>query len=135
VDAELFLSASDGTPMYQQVVDQITAKVIAGDWAAGTALPSIRELASASRVSVITVKRAYQELERSGVIVTQHGRGSFVAESLEAPRALLRSELDAHLRALLACAARLGLTHDELRQLIDDASAAQPIRPRRGTPA
>ena len=58
MDAELFLSGGDSTPMYQQIVDQITAKVIAGDWKAGQALPSIRELASASRVSDITVKRA-----------------------------------------------------------------------------
>jgi len=121
MDAQLFLSASDGTPMYQQVIDQITTKVVAGDWPAGTALPSIRELASASQVSVITVKRAYQELERSGVIVTQHGKGSFVAESLEAPRALMRSELDAHVQALLTCAARLDLSRDELKQLIDEA--------------
>ena len=81
VSAELFLSAGDSTPMYQQIVDQITAKVMAGDWKAGQALPSIRELASASRVSVITVRRAYAELELAGIIVTRHGMGSFVAES------------------------------------------------------
>jgi GntR family transcriptional regulator len=126
VDAKLFLSASDGTPMYQQVIDQITAKVAIGDWPAGTALPSIRELASASQVSVITVKRAYHELERSGVIVTQHGKGSFVAQSQEAPRALLRAELQQHVDALLACANRLGLSRDEIRHLLDEAAPAEP---------
>lgn len=123
VDARLFLSASDSTPMYQQVVDQITAKVMAGDWPAGAALPSIRELASASQVSVITVKRAYQELEHAGVIVTLPGKGSFVAESDEAPRALLRSELESQIRALLALAARLGLSHAELRRQLDALAA------------
>jgi GntR family transcriptional regulator len=132
VDARLFLSASDGTPMYQQVIDQITAKVTLGDWPPGTALPSIRELASASQVSVITVKRAYQELERSGVIVTQHGKGSFVAESQEAPRALLRAELRQHLDALLACADRLGLSRDEIKQLLDDEASPEPTPSPRG---
>lgn len=133
VDARLFLSASDATPMYQQVIDQITSKVVVGDWPAGTALPSIRELASASQVSVITVKRAYHELERSGLIVTRHGKGSFVAESREAPLAHLRAELQQHLDALLACAHRLGLSRDELAQLLDQASPAEPIPPTRGT--
>jgi GntR family transcriptional regulator len=133
VDAKLFLSASDGTPMYQQVIDQITTKVAVGDWPAGTALPSIRELASASQVSVITVKRAYQELERSGVIVTFHGKGSFVAESQEAPRALLRAELQQHIDALLACANRLGLSREELTQLLDEASPAELLHSNQGT--
>ena len=73
MSAELFLSGGDTTPMYQQIVDQITAKVIAGDWKPGQALPSIRELASTSRVSVITVKRAYTELGLAGIIVTRLG--------------------------------------------------------------
>src|SRR5688572_23133261 len=90
---ELFTSASDPRPMYQQIVDQITTKVIAGDWAAGQALPSIRELAAASRVSVITVRRAYDELERAGVIATRHGKGSVVAERSDLPSALLHVEL------------------------------------------
>lgn len=124
--SQLFLSSSDSTPMYQQVFDQITAKIVAGDWPAGTALPSIRELASASRVSVITVKRAYQELERAGLIVTRQGKGSFVADSLEAPRARLRTELDLHIQTLLTAAGRLGLTRDDLKHLLD--SAAEPAR-------
>lgn len=123
LDARLFLSASDGTPMYQQVIDQITAKVMAGDWTAGTALPSIRELASASQVSVITVKRAYQELERTGVIVTQQGKGSHVSEAADTRKTLLHAELELHLRALLACAARLGLELHEIKRLVDEHAA------------
>jgi len=132
VDARLFLSISDSTPMYQQVVDQVTAKVMAGDWPAGAALPSIRELAAASQVSVITVKRAYQELERAGVIHTLPGKGSFVAESVEAPRALLRAELEGHVRALLACAERLGLGRDQLVELLDAVAQASANTTNRG---
>ena len=134
MDARLFLSASDSRPMYQQVIDQVTAKVSAGDWPAGTALPSIRELASASQVSVITVKRASQELERSGVIVTQQGRGSFVAQSQEGTRALLRAELQQHVDALVAGAQRLGLPREEVMQLLDAALPAAPTTTQRGTP-
>jgi len=120
IDPELFLSTSDTTPMYQQIVDQITAKVIAGDWPAGQPLPSIRELASASRVSVITVKRAYAELGQAGVIVTRHGMGSFVAESPGLPANLLRAEFMQHFDAMLASARRIGLSLDDIRQLLDD---------------
>lgn len=132
--SQLFLSASDSTPMYQQVIDQITAKVVAGDWPAGAPLPSIRELASASQVSVITVKRAYQELERSGVIVTRQGKGSFVADSLEAPRALLRTELDLHIQVLLTTAGRLGLSRKDVKRLLDDAPDPAPDSTKRPTP-
>lgn len=120
---ELFLSASDPRPMYQQIVDQITAKVMAGDWAAGQALPSIRELAAASRVSVITVRRAYEELERGGVIATRQGKGSVVAERTDLPTALMHVELQRQLAALLAIAARLGLGRADLHRLIDDVAA------------
>ncbi len=118
VSAELFLSTGDSTPMYQQIVDQITTKVMAGDWKAGQALPSIRELASASRVSVITVKRAYAELGLAGIIVTRHGMGSFVAESSDLPTNLLRAEFTQHFDAMLTCAARLGISRNEIRQLL-----------------
>lgn len=121
VSATLFLSPSDSRPMYQQIIDQVSAKVAGGDWPAGHPLPSIRELASESQVSVITVKRAYLELELAGVIVTRHGKGSFVAETAELSKALQRAELDRHLRALVASAARLGLGRDELQRLLDAA--------------
>ncbi|AVQ00048.1 GntR family transcriptional regulator [Ahniella affigens] len=105
--------------MYQQIIDQITAKITAGDWSAGQGLPSIRELASASRVSVITVKRAYLELERAGLIVTRQGRGSFVTTSQELPKALLRANAAQHLSAWIACARQLGQDpQDMVQQLL-----------------
>ena len=121
VDTELFLSTSDPRPMYQQIIDQITARVMAGDWAPGQSLPSIRELAASSRVSVITVRRAYEELERAGVICTRQGKGSVVAEQSSLPTTLMEDELMRHLEALLASAARLGLDKSALLQLLEDA--------------
>ena len=133
---ELFLSASDPRPMYQQIVDQVTDKVMAGDWAPGQSLPSIRELAAASRVSVITVRRAYEDLERAGVIATRQGKGSVVAERSDLPTALMHDELRRQLEALLAIAARLGLTRAELQRLLDQADepAADPGTPKGPTP-
>jgi DNA-binding transcriptional regulator YhcF (GntR family) len=68
-----------GGPFYQQIVNQIKQKIAVREWAAGEEIPSIRQLAADLSVSMITVKRAYLELEHAGLIVTQHGKGSFVA--------------------------------------------------------
>jgi GntR family transcriptional regulator len=111
---QLFLSNSESTPMYTQIMDQIATKVMAGDWRPGQALPSIRELASASGVSVITVKRAYLELERAGVIVTRQGKGSFVAESQDLPRQLTQEEFTMHLTGMLHAANKLGMKPPEI---------------------
>lgn len=110
--------------MYQQIVDQISARVMAGDWLPGQALPSIRELAADSGVSVITVKRAYEDLERAGLIATRHGKGSVVAERPDHARALLEEALDRHLREVVVRAARLGLDRSALHQRLDGALEA-----------
>lgn len=93
--------------MYGQIVEQVTAKILAGDWLPGQAIPSIRQLAAGSKVSVITVKRAYLELERAGIIVTRPGKGSFVAESSDLPRQLALKDFRAGLRNMLEAAGRL----------------------------
>ena len=105
--------------MYQQIVDQITSRVMAGDWTPGQALPSIRELAADSGVSVITVKRAYEELGRSGLIVTRPGRGSVVADRPDRARELLDAELDQALEAVAARAEKLGLARETLHERLD----------------
>jgi GntR family transcriptional regulator len=118
--------------MYSQIVEQIIAKILAGDWGPGHGLPSIRELASASKVSVITVKRAYLELEHAGVIVTRQGKGSFVADTPELARRLAQKEFDAQIAGLLTAGNKLGLSPQEiLRQvraaLSSETSDASPV--------
>ena len=76
---DIILSNVDGTPIYEQIVRQIKAKIVGGELKPGEALPSMRLLAKELRISVITTKRAYEELEREGFLITQTGRGSFVA--------------------------------------------------------
>jgi GntR family transcriptional regulator len=99
--------------MYLQIIEQIRHKVAIGDWPEGAELPSIRQLAADLSVSVITVKRAYLELEHAGVILTQHGRGSIVAPMQASATAIWEEQLT---QALIE-AARLG------RQLGLDAPA------------
>ncbi|MBC3881896.1 GntR family transcriptional regulator [Undibacterium sp. LX40W] len=110
--------------MYEQIMEQITTKVMAGDWRPGQSLPSIRELASASSVSVITVKRAYLELERAGVIVTRQGKGSFVAETQDLAKQLVRDEFDAHLMGMVSAAHKLGMGEKEVVEHVSAAMTA-----------
>ena len=116
---EIIISNAAGTPIYEQIVSQIKGKIISGELAEGDALPSIRHLAKELRISVITTKRAYEELEREGFIVTQPGRGSFVAgKNLE----LIREEHLRQLEGLLAQSCRLaadcGLGLEELEEML-----------------
>jgi GntR family transcriptional regulator len=115
------LSQSDKRPMYFQIMEQIKRRIIAGDWAEGQAIPSIRQLAVDLQVSVITVKRAYYELEREGVIVTQHGKGSHVASTPGLGGRLREQELEQHLEEASRIALQLGITPQQLLGRLRDA--------------
>ena len=116
IDSSLFISRADGRPMYQQVVERIKLLVSTGGWKPGQEIPSIRALAAAISVSVITVQRAYHELEREGVIVSRHGRGTFVAEATNLGTELRELELDKHLAAAADLADLLDLSAKELER-------------------
>ncbi len=122
----LFLSATDKKPMYLQIVEQITSKVLLGDWPAQMALPSIRELAADTQVSVITVKRAYAELEQAGVITTHAGRGSFVSAQPDLQQQLQQQELAQLLSTAVSLARQLQLTDAELFAQLEQ-QLARPI--------
>jgi GntR family transcriptional regulator len=110
----IYISQTDSRPMYLQIMEQIRARIAAGDWPAGKELPSIRALAAALNVSVITIKRAYLDLESEGVIVTRHGKGSFVAEAGSLAGELQEQKLDEHLNAAAELARQLGIAEEEL---------------------
>lgn len=114
--SELIISQADARPMYLQLIEQIRRRIAIGDWPAGYELPSIRALAADVRVSVITVKRAYLELERDGLIVTRQGKGSFVADGADLGRKLQEQELNEHLSAAAALANALGLADEEMER-------------------
>ena len=111
---ELLISQADRRPMYLQIMEQIRHRIAIGDWQPGRELPSIRALAASAQVSVITVKRAYLELERDGVIVTRQGIGSVVAERADLSMQLRRNDLDQHLAAAVDIGRQLGMSSDEL---------------------
>jgi GntR family transcriptional regulator len=115
------LSQSDKRPMYFQIMEQIKQRIMVGDWAEGQPIPSIRQLAVELQVSVITVKRAYYELEREGVIVTQHGKGSHVASIPGLGARLREQELEQHLEQAARIAAQLGMPPKRLAERLREA--------------
>ena len=76
---DIVISNNTGKPIYEQITTQVKAMIISGELKAGDAIPSMRALAKSIYVSVITVQRAYEELQRDGFIETTVGRGSFVS--------------------------------------------------------
>ncbi|MBS7388043.1 MAG: GntR family transcriptional regulator [Clostridiales bacterium] len=77
---DILISNSCGRPIYQQIYDQIKTAILSGELREGDMLPSIRALAKDLRISVITTKRAYEELEQGGYIYTAAGKGCFVSQ-------------------------------------------------------
>src|ERR1700681_2588612 len=115
------LSQTDKRPMYLQIMEQIKQRIAVGDWDEGQAIPSIRQLAVDLQVSVITVKRAYLELEREGIIVTQQGKGSHVASTAGLGARLREQELNQHLEQATRIAAQMGLRPRELEHRLREA--------------
>ena len=102
---DIILSNSSGKPIYEQITDQVKEQIMTGALSAGDALPSMRVLARELRISVITTKRAYEELERDGFLENVPGKGCFVAPQ---NRELLRE-------------AQLRRVEDILTQAVDEA--------------
>jgi GntR family transcriptional regulator len=109
--------------MYLQIMEQIKQRIAVGEWGPGKEIPSIRMLAVSLRVSVITVKRAYLELEREGVIVTQQGKGSMVAADPGLGPRLYDERFAEHLRETARLGLLLGLTSEEMARRLEEAAA------------
>lgn len=117
---ELIIRNVTNQPIYDQIYSQIKDQIIAGQLKPGEALPSIRALAKDLKISVITTKRAYDELEAQGLIDTVPGRGCFVAEgNLDLIREQHLQELEGHLSAAAALARGCGLSRAELTEMLN----------------
>lgn len=117
---QIILNNSSMIPIYEQLMSQIKASVIAGETKAGDALPSVRNLASDLKISALTVKKAYDKLEEEGFIVTVHGKGSFVAETNnEFAYEARKQEIEAILEEDLSRAVAYGFTKEEIKTLVD----------------
>ncbi len=116
---ELIIRNLDGQPIYEQICTQLKAQIVSGTLTAGEALPSIRALAKDLKISVITTKRAYDELEAEGWIVTQAGKGSFVAaQNTELLRERKLRELESCLARAAELAGQCGLGREELLEML-----------------
>lgn len=116
---DILISNADARPIYEQIASQIKSFIMTGALQAGDALPSMRLLAKELRISVITTKRAYEELEQEGFIETVTGKGSFVAAR---NTALIReSQLhlaQEHLEKAVAVAKSSGISQQELIEIL-----------------
>ena len=117
----IVISQADPRPLYMQVMEQVQRRVAVGDLPPGTELPSIRQLASELQVSVITIKRAYLELQRDGVITTRQGKGSVVADRPNLQASIQVRELEAHLASAADVGLLLGLSKTELQKRLAEA--------------
>ena len=116
---ELIIRNTTNQPIYEQISSQIKAQIIAGKLSPREALPSIRALAKDLKISVITTKRAYDELEADGFLYTVAGKGCFVAEkNLDLVREQQQRELEDHLRAAAALARSCGVSREELSEML-----------------
>lgn len=116
----ILIDNKSGIPIYDQIYTQIRDQIINGSMDEDAPLPSIRGLAKDLRISVITTKRAYEELEREGFIYTMPGKGSFVApKNVELLREENLRKIEEHLEQIRQLAATCGLTREELLEMFE----------------
>ena len=117
---ELIIRNNSGQPIYDQISGQIKAQILSGALSPGDALPSIRGLAKDLKISVITTKRAYDELEQEGFLYAVPAKGFFVAaKNTELLREENLKKIEAHLTEAVRLAAPCGLTKQELTEMLE----------------
>ncbi len=116
----IFIDNRSGTPIYEQIYAQLKAQIISGALGEDELLPSIRNLAKDLRISVITTKRAYDELEREGFLYTVAGKGCFVApKNTELVREEHLRQIESHLSEALRLAAACGLKKQDVSDMLN----------------
>lgn len=115
----IIISNSGGQPIYDQIVTQMKNLILSGELKEGDALPSMRLLAKELRISVITTKRAYEELEREGYIVSMTGKGSFVAQkNVEFIREERLREIEGCMQKAVTLSQSCGIELEELIEIL-----------------
>jgi GntR family transcriptional regulator len=116
----IIISNTADKPIYDQITEQIKNSIINGDLKEGELLPSIRNLAKELQISVITTKRAYEELEREGYVVSVPGKGSFVsAQNKELLNEARIRIVENKLSEAVAAAKTIGISLDELKEMLN----------------
>ena len=115
----IIISNSSSQPIYDQIASQIKDKIIIGELNEGDMLPSIRVLAKELRISVITTKRAYDELENDGFIESVVGKGSYVAsKNLDLIKEEHLKKIEEHMHQIVKLSARCELSLEDLQQML-----------------
>ena len=115
----ILIDNKSGAPIYDQIVAQIKRQILDGSLAEDEALPSIRSLAKDLRISVITTKRAYEELEQEGFIYTMPGKGSYVApRDAELMREENLKKIEEHMQIIHELAGLCGLSLEDLQEML-----------------
>ena len=116
----IFIDNKSGEPIYNQIYSQIKAQIISGSLAQDEMLPSIRGLAKDLRISFITTKRAYEELEREGFIYTIPAKGCYVApKNVELLREESLKKIEAHIESIAKLARSCNLKKDDIMEMLN----------------
>ncbi len=117
---KIIINSSSMVPIYEQIMDQIKAQIMAGDLKENDTLPSVRTLAKEQKISALTVKKAYDNLEQEGFTITVHGKGTYVAAANpERMREEQRRDVEADLEKAIQKGRGCGLSDDEIRELFE----------------
>ena len=117
---KIIINSSSMVPIYEQIMDQIKAQIMAGDLKENDILPSVRTLAKEQKISALTVKKAYDHLEQEGFTVTVHGKGTYIAAANpERMREEQRRDVEADLEKAIQKGRGCGLSDDEIRELFE----------------
>ena len=115
---KIIISHSSMVPIYEQLIGQIKTMILNEELKENDALPSVRALAKELKISALTVKKAYDNLEEDGFTVTVHGKGTYVAQAnKEAQREAQQREVEEDLEAAVSKARRYGMEDGEIREL------------------
>ena len=117
---KIIINGASMVPIYEQIIDQIKKMIVDGTLKENDILPSVRTLSKEIKISALTVKKAYDNLEQEGFTVTVHGKGTYVkAANKELMREEYRREVEADLEMAIQKGRSCGLTDDEIRELVD----------------
>ncbi len=116
---DIIIVNDSATPLYEQIISQIKAHILKGEIEQGTLLPSIRMMAKELKVSIITVKRAYEDLEAEGFVQTTPGKGTYVSlANKERLKEMQMSQLEEKLEAIVVAAKSIEMTLEELQERV-----------------
>lgn len=107
-------------PIYSQIIEQVKRGIAARTLRPGDALPSLREMSAHLRINPLTVTRAYRELETSGIVVTEHGRGTYISQTQDTGTEYRHALLESSVDKMLLEANYLGYTPDEVRAVVNE---------------